>query len=66
MRNKLDASISDRIIHDDYTVFESDFYPPEDTRGIVSDFVDDEDSEPYYEYYEDYNDLQELEEIYDI
>ena len=66
MRSNLDASISDRIIHNDCIVFESDFYPPEDTRGIVSSFVDDKDSEPYYEYFEDYNDLQDYEEIFDI
>lgn len=49
-------SIIERIVNNDYTIIESDFFPPPDERKVKC-----QTCSPYYDYYEYFNELCESE-----
>lgn len=59
------ASIINRIVCDDCTILESDFYPPQDNRQFWPENENDMERHERYEYFKDFNELCEMEELYD-
>lgn len=59
-RHKTTPCIAERIISNDCTIIESDFFAPPDERKIKSNA-----HQSYYDYCEDFNELGELEEFFD-
>lgn len=53
-------SIAERIINNDCTITESDFFAPPDERAIKSNTC-----QFYYDYCEEFNKLGELEEFFE-
>lgn len=53
-------SIAERIINNDCTITESDFFAPPDERAVKSNVC-----QSYYDYCEEFNELGELEEFFE-
>ena len=53
-------SIAERIINNDCTITESDFFAPPDQRTVKSNTC-----HSYYDYCEEFNELGELEEFFE-
>lgn len=59
---KKHLSIIERIVRNDCTIEESDFYPPPDNRYLKSDVSNDVKC---YKYYERFNEIGEEEDFFD-